>query len=452
MKKRNIVIFIAGLLAIFVAFQIFTGKEHNEKSDSKLSEVKNAKGSQSFSTDKQTAESSSALQIENQPQSKNKNVYEGISDIEFAYLKVSLPTPKFDNWKRPTGLTKEKSFQSKDSKLSLLNNLGTFIRLSLRDEPSATGSYLGTLLELLKDSDYEVSTQAVIVLYRLGDYQNEAIDRMNNHILSINEDTLNNYSFQKSLSKILNEVKRENDDHLNQSIYEKWMSLEDKILLSKKNLNVDVYLENKGFNLPVTYWENRVLTIADQDSVDIYTNKKGIEAVATLKSIFDQGSKVEKPIVSSMLYKLTNNVDYLNFLLSEVDASLKKGYGPTRQLKIIFESAIDAHFEKTFPLIKSALNHDNRTLAEASISALEKIDQPEVSDALYESALNLIKQGKLPRLELNALVIQNTPYADNKYHELKGLAMNPNRGFGPNGIWPNNDFAQFEFNKKQRSL
>tara|TARA_B100001093_G_scaffold459661_1_gene472966 strand:- start:319 stop:1674 length:1356 start_codon:yes stop_codon:yes gene_type:complete len=451
MKKRNLVIPIALLLLIFAAWQIFISENHNKDPETRFKNTDNSFVQNSY-PDKSSSESLDVLQKENQSQEKSKNIYEGISDIEFAYLKVSLPNPKFDDWIRATGLTKEKSLKSKESKLSLLNNLGTFIRLSLRDEPSVTGTYLGTLLELLKDDDHEVSTQAAIVLYRLGDYENEAIDGMNDHILSINEDVLNDFSFRKSLFKILAELKRENDDRLNQSIHDKWLSLEDKVLLSKKNLKIDIYLENNGFNLPTSYWENRVLTIADKDAIDIYTNRKGTEAVVTLKAIFDKGSKVEKSIVSSKLYKLTQNTEYLNFLVSGLEGYLKKGYGPNNQLMVVFESAIDANFEKTFPLIKSALNHDNRTLAEASISVLKNIKQPKVSDALYESALKLIKKGKLPRSELNALIIQNTDYADNKYYELKELAMNPNRGFGPSGIWPSNDFAQFEFNKKQRSL
>jgi len=178
-----------------------------------------------------------------------ENPYAGLSDIEFSRLRVSLPDPKDQNWQTAT-MTRDEALKSQENKLLASELLPIWIRLSLRDSPEQTPGLLYTLLSLVDDPDPQVSMKSTIGLFRLGDYQDKAFNKMSNFFRSLTVKSVANGQTDEKINNFLAELSFYSDHRFDQGLYKVWESLSKLEGKNKYKIsNIGYYLEKSGKQL-----------------------------------------------------------------------------------------------------------------------------------------------------------------------------------------------------------
>jgi hypothetical protein len=379
-----------------------------------------------------------------------------MSDPELDQLRVSLPAPVEAPWTGP--FFDSKTCFDADKKEHAVKTLPIWIRKAvLAGETELAGRYLSSFLKLAKDSNPEVSTEAVLSLYKMGDYQQIAIGEMKKRIeagssLNYFESGVGGGSgFRDVRAVILDEMNYSNDRSLIQTVYDSWSRDKDDEHAKLGAVDYAYFLEQHGWQLPTEYWLKRLDEPRSfENAVEVLKGRASQEAEAKLGESFHllrNGPRSVRAIeIASALYRLTGKSEYGEFLIETARAKLEAG-----RVEPGLRSALSAlgrgSDQPSLDILASALRSDNVALSEAAIDALGHRRDPQARDLLVKCAEEKAGGGRgFPIHELRALLEEGEPEADSQYERLKAELL------GGKLRWhaTNADFAQLDFVRNHR--
>ncbi len=380
-----------------------------------------------------------------------------MSDLEYKRLKVSLPAPVNEPWKGP--FFDSRNCFDPDKKETAVDVLPTWIRQALAaNKTEMAARYLWTLIQLSEDKEPAVATKGVLAIYRLGDYNGAAANRMRDWIQSgaafrYSDSTTGSSASKDVRAQVLEELELNNDRSLDQSIYDTW--LRNKVTEGKEVATVDYayYLEKHGRELPEEYWMQRLdnpygfdhaLEIAEQKAAPKVTIKfKGIfEELRARSATTPDASRAAS--VASSLFRQTGEMRYRDYLAEQARTQLASGSFKSNLPKVL--AGLAATNDKVaLEVVLTAMQHDDEVVREMAIDALGKSRDPAAVEVLFEAAIQKTKQKKgFPAREMRALLAHDDPSADSKYERLQQVLLSGQLGWSAT----TSDFEALEFFRK----
>lgn len=380
-----------------------------------------------------------------------------MSNIEFNRLKVDLPAPSNKPWK--TSLFNSDNYLESERKEMVVEILPGWIRKALKEgNRDLAARFLWSLQTLTHDDDPKISSEAVLAIYRLGDFNRTAADRMRDWISSAADFRYSDSSAGSSTSKdvraqVLDELSLNKDHSLDQSIYEAW--LRNRATEGKDVAAVDYayYLEKHGRELPVDYWIQRLdnpyglehaLEIAEQKAVpEVTTKLQGIfEQLRARPASTRDASRAAS--VASVLFRETRDGRYRDYLAEQAQVQLAAGSFESSLPKVL-QGLAATNDKSALEIVSTAMQHDNEMVREMAIDALGKSRNPAAAELLFEAAIQKAKQGKgFPAQEMRALLAQDDSRADSKYERLRQALLSGQFGWSAT----TSDFDALEFFRK----
>jgi hypothetical protein len=290
----------------------------------------------------------------------------------------------------------------------------------------------------------------------MGDSRGIAIAEMRERINSGVRSThlsigINGSQFRDTRAEILDETSFFNDGSLVEAVYDAWQKNADHERSELSSVDYAYYLEQHGRTLPTEYWIRRLdEPKAFENAVKVFEKRAPAEASARLERDLEQlnarsgSSRLIE--LQSALYRLTGKSEYENALVTFVQSKLGSGrIDPDLHAGLMALGASCA--PASLEVLASAMNSKNLVLRDAAIDALGKHRTAEARNMLVKSAEDRAREGEgFPFHELNALIEQGEPAADQQYERLKAELLG--------GIlsWHASiaDFAQLDFRRAHR--
>lgn len=271
-------------------------------------------------------------------------------------------------------------------------------------------------MRLSDDTNPEVSTNAVFQVYRLGDIDGFALNRMRQWI----EDgvsyktyvTKNGQSVYTDIrSRVLDALELFGDKSLDSVIFETWRENQDNEEKDLASIDYAYYLERHGRELPADYWMQRLENPSGfANAVEIAEKKGTAEVTAKLQGIFEQvraklaGSPDagRAASVASALFRETGDAGYRDYLVEQGRTQLASGSFES-SLQNVLEGLAATNDKAALEVVSAAMEHENAVIREMAIDALGKTRDPAATELLLEAAIQKAKEGKgFPGREMRA--------------------------------------------------
>lgn len=307
---------------------------------------------------------------------------------------------------------------------------------------------LGTLITLLDDDDMSVSIIAISELYRLGDYQDFALKRIQGFV----SDTPMSLSYKEVVlyHRILNDLEFYDDNRVDHLILQKWDDQKEEETGLSNFVDYGYYLEKNEIKLPIEYWIQRIQYEKYwEHSIAVLENRKETLNVDILNSNLDYINEPQKSSYIALMYQVSKDQEQEKYLEKNATKHIDSHRINAKAMTDSFKALAKAGTPNTISILSKGLDRSNILVRRSAAEALGNMKEEEISNLLYESAVKYLKiEKRFPRIELDALIKQNTEIGDLKFVELKTILMDENRNYGPSGIWSTTDFHSLEFFKK----
>ena len=324
--------------------------------------------------------------------------------------------------------------------------LPTAIRNHLKRNPEEVPPMLETLIKLVGDADTEVSLDAALGLYDLGDYDGIALKRMEDLLKDSwqfqNVQGTDGYAQFELTEKVLNALQSANDHRLDDSIFESWQ----KQLGGETHIHqIDyaAFLEQGGRKLPEDYWAERARTHADSFALDLLKARYGKKYQSLFKDLYGKGNSW----AAATLYEQTGDQKYADTLVQQVSKAVSAQPHidvPTLASPLTQLSKIQP--EKARDLVAPVLLDKNEYAVEVALDGLKTDQSAEAADLIYQAAANRFEMshGEIPGQLVEALASRTNNVAQGRYDELKNSILGK-----PQPSWHNAGpyYTQVEFQK-----
>jgi hypothetical protein len=373
---------------------------------------------------------------ENMPEMSN------ISDFEFARLRVALPEPVNKPWRG--AVFNSNNYLEPDRKLRVVEILPGWIRKAMHEgNADLAARFLWSLKRLAEEDDEEVSSEAVLAIYRLGDIDEFARNRINDWIKSGWDFKTYDTSFGKSefmdiRARVLREFSFYHDTSFNGSIYEAWEKNQAVEETGLCEVDYAYFLEAHGRELPNDYWMERLNNpFGFAPALEIAMRKNLPELTSKLSSLFESirdsqpasGDARRAANVASVLFQKTGDVRYLGYLIDQAKISLNSSSFESN-LSEVLSGLAATNDQAALEVVSSAIESENGVIRDMAIGALGRASSPATAELLFEEAIEKATTGAgFPAREMRALLAQNDPSADSKYERLQQLLLSGKLGW-----------------------
>lgn len=386
-----------------------------------------------------------------------EGVFPQMSELEFDRFRVKLPKPVNAPWKGP--FFNSEDIYRKELKLTAVHVLAIWIRKAVHEgKMGIAARFLCSLMRLSEDNNMEVATGAVFQIYRLGDIDGFAVNRMRHWIedgvsymtiISKNGESV----YMDIRSRALDEIEFSGDKSLDDVIFQTWRKHQGNEGKQAAAVDYAAYLEKHGHELPADYWMQRLDSPYGFESALEISEKKAMpELAAKLQSLFER-LKVSRPdsldagraaVVASALFRQTGDTRYRDYLADNANAQLgAKSFESS--LKKLLPGLAATNDKNAIQIVVGAMQHPNGVVRDTAIDALGNTQDPAATEALFEAAIQIAKEKQwFPKNEMRALLRQQNANADAKYDRLKQALLSGKFGWSAG----TSDFDALEFFRK----
>lgn len=355
-----------------------------------------------------------------------------MSDLEFNRLKVNLPAPVNKAWSGAF-FDSTNCFES-DKKGTALNVLPGWIRKALQaGEVELAASYLWSLKKLAEDTDPEISSDAVLAIYLLGDFSEYARTKIRSWITDGWSYKTQDAIFGQTESidiraRVLRELDLSDDKSFDSFIYDAWLKTKANEAKDLDSVDYAYYLEKNGRKLPSDYWLQRLDNPHGfTNAIEIAQKNKTPQLTEKIKTIFEElrtkpSASVDagrSALAAAASFRLTAEGRYKDYLIEQTREQLGSG-SFENSLSQLLEGLAGTNDEAALAIVSEAMSHKNAVIREMAIDALGKTRDLKAAELLFEAAMQKAKSGAgFPAREMRALLAQNEPNADSKYVQLQ---------------------------------
>lgn len=392
---------------------------------------------------------------EGESEARNHRPESRISDLEFHRIRVVLPKPMKTAWQG--AVFTSDNFNESRRKRMVVEVLPGWIRKALWEgNTERAAGYLWSLQTLANDADPATSSEAVLEIYRLGDIDGFAHERMAAWIKDGWDYKTGDSSFGQSeymdiRARVLRELSLTKDSSLDDLIFEVWVKEQTTEKADHWSVDYAYYLQKHGRKLPDEYWVRRLEnTSGFYHALEVAEQNGGAVLIPKLNEVFEKLRKQGKtpPAAASWaastaaaLFRQTGDARHLEYLEEQARRQLA-GRSFEQNLAKVLEGLAASGDRGAFDLVSSALGHRAEGIREKAMDALSKSGNPAACGLLFETAIERAKQGKgFPSRELLALIMQGSPDADFKYERLKQALLNGQLGW--NAVISDFDVCEF---------
>jgi hypothetical protein len=306
------------------------------------------------------------------------------------WYRVALPQPVNKPWKGP--LWDSESCFDKNVRLTVSNVLPIWIRNAvLAGESEMAARYLWSLMRLAESDDLEVVTNAVFHIYRLGDKDRFAVNKMRewieNEVPYRNGVTTMDGGSSVSMdvrAMVLDELSFYRDQSLNDVIFSKWREKQASVGKEPATVDYAYYLEKHGRELPLDYWSERLDNpYGFANALEIAEKKSALELTAKLQGIFEQlrarpaasADAGRAASVASALFRQTGDAGYRDYLAEQARTQLTSRSFETSLSKVL-EGLAATNDKGAVQVVSAAMEHKNAVVRDMAIDALGKTRDP----------------------------------------------------------------------------
>lgn len=388
------------------------------------------------------------------PSGRDKLTDLKMSDVEFCRFKVNLPAPVKKAWTAP--LFDSSNFLEPGNKGAALKVLPGWIRKALHaGEVELAASYLWSLKTLAEDHDPKLSSDAVLAIYLLGDFNQYARTKIESWIrdgwrCKTYDGTLGRSEIMDIRARVLRELQFANDRSFDGVIYETWLQTQGTDAEDLESVDYAYYLEKNGQNLPSDYWLQRLNKRRGfTNAFEITRTNATPQVTQKMVSIFEELRAIRPAnvdagraaLAAAASFRLTGKVQYRDYLMDRTREQLELGSNVDSLVQLL-EGLATINDTEAFAIVTGAMSHKNTIIQEMAIEALGKSSDSQAADLLFEAAIKKSKSGVgFPGDEMRALLARNEPNADSKYDQLKQALLNGEQGWEAT----TSDFEVLEF-------
>jgi hypothetical protein len=379
-----------------------------------------------------SAETSAALRPSGSVNLSVKPTGFKMSDLEFNRLKVNLPAPVNKAWSGAF-FDSTNCFES-DKKETALNVFPGWIRKALQvGEVELAASYLWSLKKLAEDTDPEISSDAVLAIYLLGDFSEYARTKIRSWITDGWSYKTQDAIFGQTESidiraRVLRELDLSDDKSFDSFIYDAWLKTKANEAKDLDSVDYAYYLEKNGRKLPSDYWLQRLDNPHGfTNAIEIAQKNKTPQLTEKIKTIFEElrtkpSASVDagrSALAAAASFRLTGEGRYKDYLIEQTREQLGSG-SFENSLSQLLEGLAGTNDEAALAIVSEAMSHKNAVIREMAIDALGKTRDLKAAELLFEAAMQKAKSGAgFPAREMRALLAHNEPNADSKYVQLQ---------------------------------
>ena len=377
------------------------------------------------------------------------------SDSEIKMMRVTLPPPSNEPWEGPF-FNSRTCFEAKHAS-ACVSVLPVWILKAVRagDQDKAAG-YLGTLIRLVGHPDPEVSAEAALALYRLGDSGDVAFNALlailrNGSSLQLQDPTgkgvLGNYHSLQQV--ILSHADFYQDKRFVEPVRQIWQDLREGGTEQPDTVDFAYYLASHGIDLGKDYWFARLDSRKGLEAtLDTLNRTRPPGTAEALQGAYDRLADYRQSVASvniaASFYQVSGNKEALDYLFTVARAGSGAG-APLPGFSKAIATALAADPGKAAPLLKQALENSNDVIRETALAAIPQSGYPEAIPLLRDEALITAGKRRFPSRELRALLNVGSPEAIREFTALKKQLLDPPLG------WTANDFGELDFLKNQMS-
>ena len=380
-----------------------------------------------------------------------------MNHLEFDRTRVSLPPAVNEPW-RTAFFDNENCFEER-KKWSAVEALPRWIRKALREgKPERAAAMLWTLKKLGEDKEAKIASEAVLAIYRLGDTENFAREKISAWIkngwdLKTGVTGLWQSEYLDIRTRALQELAFFKDHSFDEVIYGAWLSNKDSEGIGLASVDLAYYLEKQGRGLPHEYWMQRLdIPYGFENALEIGEKKVMPELGAKLQLLFER-LRESRPdsldsgraaVVASALFRQTGDARYRDYLADNAVAQLgAKSFESS--LKKLLPGLAATNDKNAIEIVVGAMQHQNGVVRDTAIDALGNAQEPAATEALFEAAIQEAKEKQwFPQNKMRALLRQQNAIADAKYDRLKQALLSGKFGWTAAA----SDFDALEFFRK----
>ncbi len=355
------------------------------------------------------------------------------SDGEIKMMRVTLPLPSDEPWEGPY-FNSRTCFEAKHAS-ACVSVLPVWILKAVRaGDPDKAARYLGTLIRLVGHPDPEVSAEAALALYRLGDSGDVAFNALlavlrKGSSLQLQDPTgkrpLGNYHSLQLV--ILSHADFYQDKRFVEPVRQIWQELRESGTEQPETVDFAYYLASHGIDLGKDYWfarlDSRRMLVA---TLDVLNQTRPPGTAEALQAAYDQLADYRQSVASvniaATLFQITGNTEILDYLFA---VARDGGATPLPGFSKALATVLAADPGRAAPLLKQALENTNEVVREAALAAIPRSGYPDAIPLIRDEALNTAGKRRFPSHELRALLMVDSPEAITEYNSLKQQLINP---------------------------